>query len=188
MDRPVQLFKGVMFTFLCFPSVFDLEILKLKTLNVGFVNYSVNSSLQRFEIFFPSLLALEKLRNMGFFDLKKSNPISNSRLLLLEDLNIIRYYGSFAYDFITWFRCCYNFSKVKILVEFLRKSCLLTLSRKHNKRKSWSHFVYTSDLVLLKGLFFYESFFPSKSILLKMERKFFNLKEYFIFNEAFFIG
>ena len=113
-----------------------------------------------------------KFRILGFMHLKRLRPISNLKYILYEDVDIIRYFGYFSYCFLNWFRCVDNFSKVKFFIEFLRESCFLTLSRKHNKKKTWSYSIYTSNLLLSKNLYNKKSFFPTKQLLLSIKKKF----------------
>lgn len=44
-----------------------------------------------------------------------------------------------------------NFSKVKSLVQLLRKSCILTLANKHKKSVPWVYTVYGRDVGVLRG-------------------------------------
>lgn len=129
------------------------------------------------------------MKLLGFIHPLKNFPISNSKLLLLQDIDIIKYYGIIAYDILNWFKCCCNISKVKFIMDCLRHSCLLTLSRKHNKRKTWAYSIFTSELLILKGLFLNESYFPSKRFLAKVKRKFiFRKNSKFLLNESLFLA
>ena len=129
-----------------------------------------------------------KLRNFGFVHQKKTRPISNSKFLFLTDMSIIRYFGFLAYSFIFWYRYSDNFLRIKYVVEFLRQSCFLTLCRKHNKSKYWAYKVFTSDLVLIKGLFNTYSFFPTHHYLLSVKKKTRVLDSFFCLNEVLFLS
>ena len=104
------------------------------------------------------------------------------------DKFIIKTFGYFAYNILYWFRLSDNLIQVKKLIDFIRKSCLLTLCRKHNKTKSWAYGVYTPNLLIVNGLFNTKSFFPTKSFIVSF-RKNSNFKQgKFYFEEEFFLG
>jgi hypothetical protein len=50
------------------------------------------------------------------------------------------------YGMINYYRVADNFSSVKGLIEGLRKSCVLTLARKHKKRPKWVYGVYGDNI------------------------------------------
>ena len=117
----------------------------------------------------PVKKILMKLRFLGYLHLYKIRPVGNVNFLSCEDWFIIKSFGFLAYSFTNWFRFCTNISRVNYIVELIRQSCFLTLARKHNKSKNWVYSVYTPRLVLSKGLFFKESFFPDKNFVSKYD-------------------
>jgi len=78
-----------------------------------------------------------------------------------------------------------NFGKVKVLVNYIRESCFLTLCRKHNKSKTWALSVYTPNLIISRSSFSTKSFFPTRKNVLKMRKKFI-IDPKFSFDEEFF--
>lgn len=140
-------------------------------------NLKVNSY---FLINCPIAYMLLKFSGLGFIDLKKKRPIGNIKFLNYEDKEIIKYFGSYSYSLINWFHCSDNFSKVKFLVEVIRQSCFLTLCRKHNKRKTWVYSVYTPNLLINPTIFENKSFFPTKKLVI-------TLQKFFLFNQIDFI-
>ena len=118
---------------------------------------------------------------------QKNRSVGNSKFLLFHDNFIIKSFGYFAYIFLNWFRCAYNFSKLKNIIDIIRQSCFLTLCRKHNKNKNWAYNIYTSDLILLQTFSSNKSFFPSKMNLFRMKRKFFFLQKDIFFDDEFFL-
>lgn len=130
-----------------------------------------------------------RLRSLGFIHFDRFRPVGNPKLLFLSDYYIIKEFGFFSLQIMFWYRLSFNFYKLKLLVEFLRQSCILTLCRKHNKSKSWITKVYSSKLLIAKNLFNFDSFFPSKKYLLGVKRNFNlrNLKYWFSLSEKFFL-
>jgi len=149
-----------------------LQYLEAYNLNKSLFGVNNSSFKKRFDIFLSTSFIISKIKSLNLLHSLKSSPTSNSKLLLLQDIDIIKYYGDFAYDILNWYRCCYNFSKLKFIIELLRQSCLMTLARKHNKRKTWAYFVFTSELLVFKGLFYNRRFFPSRKYLVGLKRKF----------------
>lgn len=148
----------------------------------------ISKSLDSFEIFAFMPGCLDRLKFEGFFHKFKFRPISNASCLVFEDSFIIKIFGTLAYSFLNWFRCCVNFYSVKILVSFLKESCFLTLSRKHNKTKAWVYTLYSTDLIVLENLVYKKSFFPSSILLRRMKKKFLFSKKSILFDELFFLG
>jgi hypothetical protein len=149
--------------------------------------YNKNNS-QSIIINVPFQYLFQKLRVLGFIHSIKKRPISNVKYLTFSDIYIIKSFGCLANSFILWFKMCSNFSKVKFIVELLRQSCFLTLSRKHNKSKNWSYCVYTSDLVIVRKLSSSFSYFPSRKFISNI---IFNLSRfinfYSFYEEDFFL-
>lgn len=124
------------------------------------------------QVRFPILYTLFKLKHLGFLHPFKKRSIGNIKYFNLNDKDIIKIFGSYAYFFLDWFRCVDNFFQVKYVIELLRHSCYLTLSRKHNKNKVWSYRVYTSDLINIRSFRYSKSYFPSKNSLHSLKKKF----------------
>nr|YP_010700250.1 putative group II intron reverse transcriptase/maturase mat2 [Euglena deses]WCH63394.1 putative group II intron reverse transcriptase/maturase mat2 [Euglena deses] len=140
-----------------------------------------------FEIFLPVDYCFDKLRQLGFIHRSKNRPISNSRYLFLEDLEIIKQYTYISYIFLNWFRCASNISKLKNVVNLIRQSCFLTLCRKHNKNKTWAYNIYTSDLLIVGNFSVLRCFFPTRLHLFNIKRKFFFSRSEIFFDEQFFL-
>nr|YP_010700506.1 putative group II intron reverse transcriptase/maturase mat2 [Strombomonas costata]WCH63589.1 putative group II intron reverse transcriptase/maturase mat2 [Strombomonas costata] len=135
----------------------------------------------------PIRYLYEKLTILGFVHPKARRPIGNSKVLNFSDKFIVKVFGYFSYLILYWFRFVDNLGQIKKLIEFLRKSCLLTICRKHNKSKSWAYGIYTPNLVVLNGLFNTKSFFPTKSFVLKFQKDFIFNTSSFYFEEEFFL-
>lgn len=146
-----------------------------------FQDFSNSFFRRQFEIKTPVKGLFHKLRFRGFVHLYKRRPVANINYIFFEDWLIIRSFGYLAYSILNWFLISKNFFFVKFVVEFIRESCFLTLSRKHNKTKSWSYRIYTSDLIVFQNLFFLGSFFPTKKLVNNFSKK--DLCIYFLFLE-----
>lgn len=83
-----------------------------------------------------------KLGMEGFMHPLTLAPTSNRKLLLLEDWEIIQNHGWLMSGLLEYYRPADNFSTVKSLVELIRRSCSLTLARKHKKTISWVFDIY----------------------------------------------
>lgn len=147
--------------------------------------YSVSfRSLCFFEINISVKNVFMRLRNLGFVHFNRYRPISNSKYLFFDDSYIIACYGYLAYFLINWFGYADNFTKIRLLVEYLRQSCFLTLCRKHNKNKNWSYNVFTTNLVVCHNLFVLSSFYPTRRNILYFRKKFFLIN---FFNKIHFL-
>jgi hypothetical protein len=80
-------------------------------------------------VFAPVSFIFYKLKFLGFVHPLKNRPMGNSRYLTFSDNSIIKNFGYISYILLFWFRMCENNNKVKLLIEFLRQSCILTLCR-----------------------------------------------------------
>lgn len=89
---------------------------------------------------------LDNLRSKGFFHFTKKRPCSNTSFLLHSDVEIIKAYSAVMYGLLSYYRAADNFSKVKSIISHLRKSCIFTLARKHNKKKAWAYETYGDDV------------------------------------------
>lgn len=139
------------------------------------------------EITVPIKYVFEKLRLLGFIHPVKKRPIGNVKFLFCEDVYIVKHFGYLANSFLYWFRICDNFFMVKMLIEFIRQSCFLTLCRKHNKNKSWAYSIYTPNLLISRNLYIRQSFFPSRRSVSSMQKRFF-IERDFYFDEDFLIN
>lgn len=81
---------------------------------------------------------VHKLRIKGFFHSKKNMPAS-IMAQHLSDLEIITMYCKIMRSVLNYYQCVDNLSGIKSIVGHLRKSCLLTLCRKHKKKMSWGY-------------------------------------------------
>lgn len=147
----------------------------------------IDKSRKVFEIFIPMKFCLRKLRTIGIIHSNRKRPIGNQKLLRLEDLKIIKYFGHISFAFLNWFKCCYNISNLKFLITIIRQSCFLTLCRKHNKNKSWAYRVYTPDLIVSRRYQAGYSYFPSRKFILNFKRVFIFSKSESNFDEEFFL-
>lgn len=89
---------------------------------------------------------LDDLRSKGFFHFTKKRPCSNNSFLLLSDAEIVKAYSAVIYGLLSYYRAADNFNKVKSIISHLRKSCILTLARKHKKNKAWAFENYGDDV------------------------------------------
>nr|YP_010338938.1 putative reverse transcriptase protein [Erythrolobus coxiae]UNJ19010.1 putative reverse transcriptase protein [Erythrolobus coxiae] len=88
----------------------------------------------------------EKLAANGFYHPLKNRPIANSKLIRLNDGEIINAVSSVMFGLLNYYRPVDNFSKLKGLIEGLRRSCILTLAYKHKKSVHWAYQNYGSDV------------------------------------------
>ena len=177
---------------------FFYENLYYNTLNIASASYlnpvsfrSSTSDLSSYKkvwkILAPKYFIFKKLRVWGFIHPYKDRPVSNSKFLMMEDIQIISKFGFVSNKIISWFRCCDNFLSIKFFVEIIRQSCFLTLSRKHNKNKNWAYSVYTPNLLFPKKLYFIKLIFPNRRFVYKLSKKFLIKNSIFFFNEKFFL-
>lgn len=178
--RPIDLGDFNSFSFSKFD--FNNNVYKTKSKLSTFID-------SRFSLkfFVPLSYLYSKFRTLGFIHVTKFRPIGNSKLLFSSDSYIIHYFGNFSYQLLIWYRTCYNFIKLKLIIECLRQSCILTLCRKHNKSKNWVIKVYTSRLLVFKNLFTVDSVFPSRLFVFYTKGNL-NLERYDLcFFEEFFL-
>lgn len=88
---------------------------------------------RRISITVPLRDLVDKLRIKGFFHPKKSMPTSIVAQQL-SDSEVILMYSSIMRGIMNYYQCVDNLSGVKSIVEHVRKSCILTLCRKHKKK------------------------------------------------------
>lgn len=75
-----------------------------------------------------------------------------------------------------------------MIIEILRKSCLFTLARKHNKQKSWINYLYTSSLLVLKNIFLNETFFPTNVEITNFKNTIRERNNTFFLDESLFLA
>lgn len=141
-----------------------------KSFSLDFQSRSERLIYFKIKLLIPIKYLLERFRSLGFVHFLKFCPIGNIRYLNYSDFLIVRSFGHFAFSILFWFRIANNFSSVKVLLEVLRNSCLLTLCRKHNKGKVWAFSVYTTNIIILKV--FENSSCVRRLCLLKLNRTF----------------
>lgn len=93
---------------------------------------------RRISITAPLRDLVDKLRIKGFFHHKKNMPTSIIAQQL-SDPEVILMYSSIMRGILNYYQCADNFSGVKSIIEHLRKSCILTLCRKHKKKANWGY-------------------------------------------------
>ncbi|XP_075491427.1 nuclear intron maturase 3, mitochondrial [Primulina tabacum] len=94
----------------------------------------------------PMELIRKAVRMVGFTN-SMGRPRPLTWLMVLEDVDIIKWYAGVGRRWLDFYCCCHNFRTVKIIVTYhLRFSCILTLAEKHEatKRETIKHF--TKDL------------------------------------------
>ena len=180
----LELKKKLIFYYYLFSLRDDISVFKFSSFKEKFILSQLNSS--KVTVLFPLNYVYLRLRDLGFFHPRKYRPISNLKLIFLNDESIIKIYGYFAYSFLHWYSISNNFYQVKSLVEFLRESCILTLCRKHNKPKSWAFNVYSSSLFSFKGLFLSNANFPSKKYVYNFNYEFLYCPNFIFLDEKLF--
>jgi hypothetical protein len=113
-----------------------------------------------FKLLIPFAFILEKLRTIGFLHSSKIRPIALVKYVFSEDILIIRFFSSISYFMLTWFQKLDNFSSLEIILNLIKASCFLTLSRKHKKSLSWSYSLYTKEILYTKSVSMTSLSFP----------------------------
>ena len=139
------------------------------------------------EIYFDLLSICYKFKLLGFIHLVNDYPVGNSRYLNLTDRAIVRNFSYIYFMVSFWFLDCDNYFLVRNFLNVLSQSCFLTLSRKHNKSKSWAVSVFTSNILIMKGLFNAFSGLSSFGFRNAKSHKFFPNKNLFLVDESFFL-
>lgn len=94
----------------------------------------------------PLIDLIDKLIAKGFYHHKRRKPIANTSLTSLNDGEIIHCYSQVMHGLINYYRPADNLTKLKGLIEGLRRSCCLTLACKHKKPLVWVYTVYSEDV------------------------------------------
>lgn len=118
---------------------------------VSFFKKTLNKKLN-LNLSLPFGLILYKLQVLGFLHNLKFRPIALVKYLFSEDFLIIKFFSSILYSLIIWFVKLNNFTNLNILVNLIKSSCFLTLSRKHKKSLSWSYILYTREVFYFKSI------------------------------------
>ena len=142
---------------------------------------------KNWQIYIPKKFILRKLRGWGFIHPYKNRPTSNSKFLFLDDFQIITKCSYVVNNVLLWFRCCDDFASVKVIIEIIKQSCFLTLSRKHNKSKSWAYSVFTPNLLLIKNFSSFAYSFPNAQFNYNLKKRSFEEKNFFFCDEKFLL-
>nr|YP_009538638.1 maturase [Phacus pleuronectes]AYQ93658.1 maturase [Phacus pleuronectes] len=156
----------------------------------SFSDLFYKSSLLKNSIFFlaPIKRIYVKLKTLGFIHSIKRRPIGNIKYMFVEDVYLIQFFSSLIYFLLIWFKFCFNFVKLNVLLKFIKKSCFLTLSRKHNRSKFWSYQVYTDDLIFFRGLTIDNFLYSINNCIFSTRISFFSKYFPFYFDELFFLN
>ncbi|KAK4485489.1 hypothetical protein RD792_008131 [Penstemon davidsonii] len=101
---------------------------------------------------------IRKAIKMVGFTNQMGRPRPISVLMVLEDIDIIKWYAGVGKRWLDFYNCCHNFRTVKIMVTYhLRFSCILTLAEKHEATKNETIRHFTKDLKVCE-----ETYFPSE--------------------------
>jgi hypothetical protein len=128
-------------------------------------------------------IILAKFKVLGFIHPNKNRPVGNVKYLNLTDVVIISNFSYLYFIILIWFLDANNFSALRSFVKILKQSCILTLSRKHNKSKFWVNSIYTNNILVLKNLFTSYNSFPSINFLLG----YLDSYQILLVDEAFFL-
>lgn len=147
-EEAIKLYKQKQSLKLCHKSPFSkfseqefthtTELLNLNTTNI--------TKSRRISIRLDIKNFYSKLADFGFYSAKRKSPISNHKLIFLNDYEIISFYNKLIRDYLNWFSCVNNFTSAKNIIWTLRISCLKTLARKHNKNLKWALTIYTINV------------------------------------------
>ncbi|KAI3788287.1 hypothetical protein L2E82_01047 [Cichorium intybus] len=110
----------------------------------------------------PEKLIKKAVKLAGFTN-EMGRPRPISKLIVLEDTDIIKWYAGVGKRWLNYYSCSRNFKFVKTVVSYhLRFSCLLTLAEKHesSKREAIKH--YTKDLRVFDADGSEEFWFPTE--------------------------
>lgn len=145
--------------------------------------------LKEFEINFnfDLLYICYKFKLLGFVHSVNGRPISNAKYLTLVDKIIITNFSYIYFMINFWYLDCNNYLLLKSFLYILRESCILTLCRKHNKSKSWAVSVFTSNILVMKGLFTIISGLSPFDFQKKKVFTLFSSKNLFLVDEFFFL-
>ncbi|XP_073157104.1 nuclear intron maturase 3, mitochondrial-like [Henckelia pumila] len=125
----------------------------------------------------PMELIKKAVKMVGFTN-SMGRPRPLTWLMVLEDIDIIKWYAGVGRRWLDFYCCCHNFRTVKIIVTYhLRFSCILTLAEKHEatKRETIRHFTKDLKVSNINGV--EEVHFPSEKEIKMMGDR--NLSEPF---------
>nr|CAA10854.1 maturase-like protein [Lepocinclis spirogyroides] len=95
-----------------------------------------------FSLLIPVNSLISNFRSIGIFHFYANRSIGNIYFMFLDDNQIILNFKILTYLLYIWYKKASNSYKLRFFSSLLKNSCCLTLSRKHNKSKSWSLRVY----------------------------------------------
>ncbi|KAL1569398.1 nuclear intron maturase 3, mitochondrial [Salvia divinorum] len=112
---------------------------------------------------------LKKAVKMVGFTNQMGRPRPLSLLMVLEDIDIIKWYAGVGRRWLDFYCCCHNFKKVKIIISYhLRFSCILTLAEKHEVTKRAAMVHFTKDLKVSNADGADQVYFPSEREIIMM--------------------
>ncbi|KAH6819356.1 RNA-directed DNA polymerase [Perilla frutescens var. frutescens] len=110
----------------------------------------------------PVELIRKAVKMVGFTN-HMGRPRPLSLLMVLEDIDIIKWYAGVGRRWLDFYCCCHNFRSVKIVISYhLRFSCILTLAEKHEATKLATIRHFTKDLKVSGADGAEEVYFPSE--------------------------
>lgn len=149
---------------------FDLFNLINYYLNLQFEYLNFSS----FRFTLPLNRILTRFKELGFCHPVLGRPIGNVGFFKFEDFDILSNFVYFSFLFSLWYYKVYDLQKIRLILNILRKSCFLTLSRKHNKSRSWSRNIYMSEFFKLYNLFNLDHFYFNEASSFGLNNCYFN--------------
>lgn len=114
----------------------------------------------------------DKLRDRGIIS-KSNKPMSVGKLMSQPDQIIVSWFRSVGQGFLNYYRCCDNFYKVKLYVDYLiRWSAIHTLAGKHGTSCRRVILKWSKDLVIKDSDGFKLASFPNSYSIRSLSRKF----------------
>ena len=114
----------------------------------------------------------DKLRDKGIIS-KSNKPTAVGRLVTQPDHIIVSWFRGVGQGFLNYYRCCDNFYKVKLYVDYLiRWSAIHTLANKHGTSRSRVIVKWSKDLVIKDLDGFKLASFPNSYSIRGLARKF----------------
>ena len=112
-----------------------------------------------FRLLIPLQLVISKLRSLGFCHTFINRPIGNVNFFQFDDIEIINTFSYFCHIFLIWYNKAFNFYKINLILDFINKSCCLTISRKHRKPRYWPYIIYANKFSVLSSIYIFSSNF-----------------------------
>lgn len=130
----------------------NLSAVDIRSAAELFVREKLNQKqVRRISINAPMNKLIQKLVDDNFLHPLRKTPMGNPQLTQFNDGEIIRKYSEVMHSLLEYYSPADNFSSVKSLVEYLRKSCILTLAMRHKKSKAWAYKTYGLDCHTIIG-------------------------------------